>query len=79
MRIMRRGDRERSHRTAKGCTHVWRIRNLTCVLSGTRCEVCERCGVLQVVETDEPAAPVALRGGASEVRQHEDTALEAIA
>lgn len=76
MRLMRRVDRERKYRKAKGgCSHVWRARNLTFALSGTVCEVCERCGVLQVNGTDEPAAPVALHRGASALRQHEGTAL----
>ena len=80
MRLMRRVDRERKYRKAKGdCSHVWRTRNLTFALSGTMCEVCESCGVLQVTETDEPGPAVALLRGASGVRQHEGTALGSIA
>ena len=80
MRFMRRVDGEGKYRKAKGdCSHVWRTRNLTFALSGARCEVCERCGVLQVFETDEPGAPVALHRGASGLRQHEGTSLGSIA
>ena len=57
MRLMRWVDGERKSRKVKGaCSHVWRTRDLTFALSGTRCEVCERCGMLQVTETDEPGA-----------------------
>ena len=80
MRLMRRVDRERKYPKAKGeCSHVWRTRTLTFALSGAICEVCERCGVLQVMETDEPAAPVSLHPGSSAMRQHEGTALGSIA
>lgn len=80
MRLMRRVDRERKSRKAKGgCTHVWRDRNLTFALSGAGCQVCERCGVLQVFETDQPATPVAVHRGATGLRQHEGTALGSIA
>jgi hypothetical protein len=76
MRIMRRVDRERKYRKSKGeCSHVWRTRTLTFALSGANCDVCERCGVLQLIRTDEPAAPVALHRGAMALRQHEGTAL----
>lgn len=83
MRLMRRVGREGKYRKAKGqCTHVWRTRSLASPLSGAICEVCERCGVLQVLgtdETDERSAPVALPRGASALRQHEGTALGSIA
>jgi hypothetical protein len=80
MRLMRRVDREGKYRRVKGeCSHVWRTRNLVFALSGAICEVCERCGVLQVIETDEPGAPVAMHRGASALRQDEDTALGSIA
>ena len=76
MRLMRRVDRDGKYRRAKGaCTHVWRTRSLALPLSGSKCEVCERCGVLQVIEIDEPRAPAVLHRGASGLRQHEGTAL----
>ena len=76
MRLFRRVDRDRKYRKVKGeCDHVWRTRNLTFALAGATCEVCERCGVLQVLETDEPGAPVGLHQGASAFRQLEGTAL----
>lgn len=76
MRLMRRVDGERKYGKVKGeCSHVWRTRDLTFALSGTRCEVCERCGVLQVTETDEPGAPVSVLRGADALRQREGTAL----
>ena len=79
MRIMRRVDRERKYRKAKGeCSHVWRTRNLTFAVSGAIREVCERCGVLQVIETDDPAATVALHRGANTLRQQEGTSLGSI-
>ena len=79
MRLMRRVNREGKYRKARGeCSHVWRTRSLAFVLSGATCEVCERCGVLQVIETDEPAA-VASDRGASVLGQREGTALGSIA
>lgn len=80
MRLIRRVNREGKYRKARGeCSHVWRTRSLAFVLSGATCEVCERCGVLQVIETDEPGAPVALDRGASVLGQREGTALGSIA
>ena len=80
MRLMRRVDRERKYPKAKGgCSHLWRTRTLTFALSGAICEVCERCGVLRVMETEETAAPVAPPRGSSAVRQHEVTAAGSIA
>jgi hypothetical protein len=83
MRLIRRVGREGKYRRVKGeCPHVWRTRSLAFALSGATCEVCERCGVLQVLgtdETDEPGAPVALHRGASALRPHEGTALGSIA
>lgn len=79
MRLMRRVDRERRYGRSKGeCDHVWRARDLTVAMSGARCDVCERCGVLQVVETDEPRKPVVLHRGDSALR-HEGTALGSLA
>lgn len=76
MRLMRRVDRDGKYRKAKGgCIHVWRTRSLASALSGSICEVCEKCGVLQVIETDEPGARMTLPRGASALRQHEGTAL----
>ena len=80
MRLMRWVDGERKSRKVKGaCSHVWRTRDLTFALSGTRCEVCERCGMLQVTETDEPGAAGSELRGASGLRQHEGTALGSMA
>lgn len=80
MRLMRRVDRDGKYRKAKGgCTHVWRARSLAVTLSGARCDVCERCGVLQVIEIDEPRAPLALHRGIVVSPQHEGTALGSIA
>jgi hypothetical protein len=80
MRLKRRADRDGKYRRAKGsCAHVWRTRSLAVTLSGARCEVCESCGVLQVIEIDEPGVPAAVHRGASGLRQHEGTALGSIA
>lgn len=54
MRLRRRADHEFDHAQDRAeravCTdHVWRIRDVTYALPGSYiCEVCERCGALQV-------------------------------
>lgn len=51
MRLMRRMERAGGYRKAKGeCSHVWRTRNLALTLSGSTCQVCEKCGVLHVMD-----------------------------
>ena len=51
MRLMRRVDRHGKARRGKGeCSHVWRTRNLVPVLSGSTCQVCEKCGVLHLMD-----------------------------
>lgn len=70
MRLVRRSDRGGSYRAPKGdCAHVWRSRSLTSALSDVACDVCERCGVLRVIQTEEAAAPVGARRGAGSLQQ----------
>ena len=80
MRFRLRINHERNDRTAKGeCRHVWRIRDVTSALSGATCEVCERCGALQVAETDQLSAPAVVPQPFSSSSQSEGTALESFA